>query len=327
MDGYILNNLENYLIQNGVTDNHIEKIKEEKTISFEELKLYYDVKKGQKISYVPVHLIKATSGGRGAVNETWFNIAESRINIDSGRLERCLGFLKSNKDLKSYFNFFESDQCLNAEKIAYEFYNMHGIYKVGTGNHRTIAAKLTGARFIKASVDFFEFNQIKYDKYLSLKEAFAKFESVLKKLNLTGRSYSFSKCSSDAYIIFYKGEKIISSTKKSFLYYYIEFKNKRYNVLTSIVKDELKLKQITKILSELETLLEKIMRKSSFYKNIFNVSKKLRIIHKLPFVIHYFHSRQDEFIANSSLLIAAIDCNMKINNDFVNYLTRKWYVS
>ncbi|MGI8314933.1 hypothetical protein [Halobacillus mangrovi] len=314
---YSARELEKILLEKGVSESYIDRIKKEQTLRIEEYSIYYDFQKGQKLQYIPVDRIKSLS--RVPFNVSWFDLALAPVdvNISSDRLNRCMYHLSKSADLKTYHNFFESDRCRNVNPIEFEYYDKDNIYAASKGNHRSIYAKITNAPYIKAGTVKFIFNQEKYNNYMKLKSAFYQFEKLL-------NTFCLSYFNNGEYEgLSYKGNEFILASDKSFLNSYFEYKKNNFPFLESVITQNL----ISDIIDDLQYLTEEIKiinEKSSEYKRFFKFIKwiKVRSIRNWIFSsYHYLLRERDKHLYDSALLITQKDLNFQTKDpiDLIYY--------
>ncbi|MYL37359.1 hypothetical protein [Halobacillus litoralis] len=306
------NKLENLLLDKGVRDFHITRMKNEKTLDVSEYNIYYDLQGERTLKKIPVDRIKTTNRVNPNV-VSWFELAFAPhgINLSSDRLHRCLLKFKDSINLQSYYDFFVSDECRKKNPISFNYYDKDNIYTASAGNHRTIFAKITDTPYIKANTDIFTFNQQKYSNYVKLKSAFLKFEKSLEAFNLCLDEIYEAKC------ISYRGEFFIGVFDNSYLYNYFLFKDKEYYFISSLVSQDHTINDIISDLSLLSSQFYDIEEKSKEYKRLYTLVKWLKkksVIGQLLLFYHHFQSEKNNLVNDLAFLKAQIDLDLKVKD-------------
>lgn len=281
-----INELNHILTSQGISQQHIEKMKERR---FEAVDLYYNFieKKCKRgIQKIPLSKLKGLDSGWDiegrSVYDCFTSIAsDSPLNSNSEcivkytRIMENIDSLKKN-GLEFQYNFYESDseKGLRAGLPKFiHFYNRElGIdCYFSDATHRSICALMFGAPFLTGYVTEYELNTQKYDNYHLVEKKLV--DLVEKKFGLFSLKFS-SHCLSE-FEIYYKGhntnlggniplpvfyvEKEVLAFQKS-----IDTLNDILNLLDNKVQTSLTLKLLNKLSDEnsyITTLVAVIFRK------------------------------------------------------------------
>lgn len=178
-DRYIFSgDLTEYLLRNGVSNEHIDKMKNKILESDRDAyQIYPDLKSPESGYEKLVPLAKVIGTSRGTVGLSVYDNVRTmrRGDREPYRFEKCFSFLNemSLEELqKSYEELYEP--------VRMEYYVDDDAYFLsGDGNHRTLTAMLVGAECIRAKVTNAYCDTIKKEKYFYSK-AFIKKYKILK---------------------------------------------------------------------------------------------------------------------------------------------------
>lgn len=180
--------LENYLINNKVKLEVIEKSKQEISNSTEKLFLYYDEAETIEEVKVPVQKIVGVSRVQGY---SWFDILHNTlrgstdINMDQQRFLKQLSLLedKGMIGLQEIYNNTRNIHFLGLRRD-----NEIQYFQIVDGNHRTVMSKILNLDFIHGSeVIYYDFNELKYSYYLQYQKAKKEFLKFIEETEFTVR--------------------------------------------------------------------------------------------------------------------------------------------
>ncbi|MFP7265815.1 hypothetical protein [Bacillus altitudinis] len=168
-------NLDELLIQKGVSDTHIKEMKQTHNFRERLFSLYY--KENEEIlSDVPLSKIKSL-GYRGSTCLSWYDHANGKgSNIDPRRSQIAYKHLleQSLEEFQAFYKeypvrliYFEDD----------DFYAVNG-----DGTHRTLWAKITGASSILAVVTVAHKDYAAYESFRNENRASFKLKDIIQKL-------------------------------------------------------------------------------------------------------------------------------------------------
>ncbi|PGZ77316.1 hypothetical protein COE55_17915 [Priestia megaterium] len=189
------------LLEKGVPDSHINKMRETNNISEEPYRIYYDEISEEEKTYRHVPLSKVKSlGYRGTSGLSWFDHAcyNGTDNIDIGRCHRAYKYLEE-QSLEEFQAYYKRSAV---KLIHFEDDDFYAVY--GDGTHRTLWAKVTGAPTIYAVVTKAKKNHERYHAYRWFKVMEKDFNTYLKNHKLDWGE----DCSGSLSEIVYQGRSI-----------------------------------------------------------------------------------------------------------------------
>ncbi|MGE6202998.1 hypothetical protein [Guptibacillus hwajinpoensis] len=304
--------LENALLKKGVSKEHIDNMKSEKTLDLAEFQVYYDIDGDRVIRDIPVQNIKMTSRAKPGI--PWFDLAlnSKEAHLEASKLSNCFKHFSESLDLHTYYQFFSSDRCRKANPIEFEYYERNNIYKTNNGNHRTIFAKITNLPVIKAMVTTYVFNQNKYSNYIKLREEFFSLDNKLSELN-----FHIEIDDEEESFISYQGINLIGAKNGSAVDVYFNFKKEDFFSCSKVVTDDYEFKKITDALSFLKNKLVEINNYSIKIVKLFNVVKWLPLPIKKPILellIYFNRHEQDKTVSKIGIIIAQENLGIRIRN-------------
>lgn len=174
--------LEQFLLKIGVSQGHIDRMKQERCTTSWEFQLFYEVVgKPEYDMRVPVEKIHGLTGTRGKDGASWWehftgkagSIVPDRIEYLRGRLEEM--------GLEQFREHFAESRY----SVDLGYYPEHDVYIVEhDGNHRSLWAKIVGAPVIIATVHHFRFLPNHYERYKRVKDRKEQFERTLDSYHL-----------------------------------------------------------------------------------------------------------------------------------------------
>ncbi|KZU18131.1 hypothetical protein [Lactiplantibacillus plantarum] len=185
--------LEKFLLDQGIGQEAIDASKKEiAQEEKQEYKFYYDdTGKTAENIQIPVSQIRGVSRISGY---SWFKLLEysllgvpSFIPLDSFNLNR-ISFLNWVSTLAKTNLQTINEIYQKADTLEFSCYEKNGIkeyYGINDGNHRTITAKIYGLQELPARrVNYYEFNDDKYQEYQMYKAKKKEFGKLLERLGL-----------------------------------------------------------------------------------------------------------------------------------------------
>ncbi|PCK15503.1 hypothetical protein CEY02_20515 [Bacillus pumilus] len=168
-------NLDELLIQKGVSETHIKEMKE--TLNFGErlFSLYYKEKE-EILGDIPLSKIKSL-GFRGSGCLSWYDHAEGKgSNIDPRRSQIAYNHLLE-QTLEQFQDFYKESPVRLIYFKDDDFYAVNG-----DGTHRTLWAKITGTSTISAEVTVAHKDYLAYESFKNEYRASFKLKDIIHKL-------------------------------------------------------------------------------------------------------------------------------------------------
>lgn len=165
--------LEKFLIDRGVSANHIDKMKKKK---LESSRSAYQIYSGEETSIELVPLDKVIGTSRGTPGWSVFDNVNKMFNSDRepSRFTSCLNFLNG----MSLSELRKSYEKLSAP-VRMTYYIDDNVYFLeGDGNHRTLTAMLIGAENILAKVTKTKCDNDKKEKFYREKDFRKKYKII-----------------------------------------------------------------------------------------------------------------------------------------------------
>jgi len=170
---------EKYLVEAGVSPEHLDKMKKEIVQGHDHYHYFYDYVGEKETFIVPVNKIKGLS--RGEDGRTWWDHITSKAgNLSWIRIQNLRRRIEE-KGLEEFRRSFE-DPSYRVELNYYDYEDSY--YVGGDGNHRTLWAKIVDAPFICARVSRYSLSPTKWINYQNVQDWKEKLRSLLERYNL-----------------------------------------------------------------------------------------------------------------------------------------------
>lgn len=162
----------------GISDSHIQLMKKLKNRTDDIHHWYYD--EGEEVENQMVEVAKIKGlGARGTVGRSWFKHTYkvkprgNSLGMDLSRCKNAMDILErqSLDEFHSFFHYFPVTLTYYKEEDSY--------YVNDDGTHRTLFAKLTDCKIIKAHVMHMNLNHEKYNAFIRYKRTFIGYLNVM----------------------------------------------------------------------------------------------------------------------------------------------------
>ncbi|MEW4226386.1 hypothetical protein [Rossellomorea marisflavi] len=252
--------LENELLNQNVSQEHINRIKKEKLKSGLHLWDICDKSNPREvIEDVPVQKIKGIDTARGEAKVTWFkNLQHYKdYNYDHAKV---LHFWNQLCDLgiTQFHKTFEDPNNSGEMKFLY-FEGADEYYTESGGSHRTLFARVTGASTMKScNVTILKMDPAKYKNYSMVKKTKQEIFSLIEQLSLT--LHIESKVGhDDKLVVLYKDQKIFNQISPPI---------RDYSNENTINQHLAALEGVREILMDLHRKYKQIRRKKKFLRGL-----------------------------------------------------------
>lgn len=164
--------LQELLLQKGVSESHIKKMK--RILNFrEDPFLFYYEQEETTYNEIPLSKIKSL-GFRGSSGLSWYDhVCCKATNIDKRRCQKAYEHL-AKQSLEDFQNFYKESPVRLIYFEDDDFYAVNG-----DGTHRTLWAKITGAPTILAEITIARKNYLAYESFNKDLGAAFKFKTLL----------------------------------------------------------------------------------------------------------------------------------------------------
>ncbi|WP_144533987.1 hypothetical protein [Bacillus pumilus] len=167
-------NLDELLIQKGVSVTHIKEMKETQNFGERLLSFYYKERE-EILSDIPLSKIKSL-GYRGSSWLSWYDHAIGKgSNIDPRRSQIAYKHL-IEESLEEFQAFYKESPV---RLIYFEDDDFYAVY--GDGTHRTLWAKITGTSTISAVVTFAHKDHFAFESFKNEYKASFKLKNIIHK--------------------------------------------------------------------------------------------------------------------------------------------------
>ena len=166
--------LEQALLQKGVSAEHIAYLREKKPKDFYEYYNYYEHISPNDKEKVLVDPKKIIGISRANTDASLYDNAAGRCKSELN-VYRMVTSIEHIRDdtLEQLYSWYENLY----DPVAIIYFSDEDVYKVGRdGNHRSLYANIIGVPSIKADVAYYKRNEEKYNIFLYFKEICSKYE-------------------------------------------------------------------------------------------------------------------------------------------------------
>lgn len=260
--------MEIFLINQGISPQHLKKIKCSMVGTAAEYFHYYLHEKEEQNLLVPLDKVKGLSHSRGIPGFSWWDhLIQKEGNLSYLRINHLYRSLQE-QGLQEFRQSFSEVTY----KIKLHYYMEQDEYYVSIdGNHRALWAKIVDAPYICADVSFYKLCSTRYGNYKAIQHIEKQFFYLVRQcqFDLVDRFVQYKKCP-----VLYHDPPRISCGNQKALQELCEYYNQSNNTVHKLLNIHMKLSKVpsTIIRMKLVSWLKKFTS-NNYYETIYMLYK------------------------------------------------------